>query len=148
MKKILLLFLLMMVVSFNVYTQPTREYEKAVKEMLKVSGSQKIYETSIIQMLDMFKQMAEEVPEEAWKILEEELLDTSLDELTELLIPVYYRHLTLTDLETMISFYNTPVGKKFVEKSPLIMQESMEAGQKWGEQLGKNVEKKIRELGY
>lgn len=45
--------------------------------------------------------------------------------------PVYEKHLTEADLNEVIKFYNSPVGKKLAGKTPAITQESMAAGQTW-----------------
>jgi uncharacterized protein len=65
-----------------------------------------------------------------------------------MLVPVYSKYLTKEDLEEMIKFYETPVGKKFAENTPKIMRESMQIGQEWGMRIGEKFEKKIRERGY
>lgn len=39
--------------------------------------------------------------------------------------PLYDRHFTASDLESVLQFYESPVGKKFVSSTPVIMQESV-----------------------
>jgi hypothetical protein len=50
--------------------------------------------------------------------------------------------------EKIIEFYQTPVGKKYAEKTPLIMQESMQVGQQWGMKIGQEFQNKLQEQGY
>ena len=45
----------------------------------------------------------------------------------------------------MIGFFETPLGKRFLEVSPQIMQESMMIGQKYGAEIGREVGKLIAE---
>jgi uncharacterized protein len=47
-----------------------------------------------------------------------------------MLVPVYTRNLESSDIDEMIRFFRTPAGQHFLEKQPVIMQESMEVGQK------------------
>ena len=148
MKKSILISIVVLSFCVYSYSQPDNEYQSAVKELIKVSGSEKAYDIVIVQILDIFKQQDNGVPMDAWELLEEEFLGEARNGLADLLAPVYYKHLTLSDLKGVISFYKTPVGQKFAEKTPQITQDAMIAGQKWGEQLGKNVVKKIEELGY
>jgi len=42
----------------------------------------------------------------------------------ELMVPIYQQHFTKSDVEQMITFYSSPVGKKFVNEQPLITQET------------------------
>ena len=65
-----------------------------------------------------------------------------------MLAPVYIKYMTKEDLEDLIKFYQTPIGQKFSKNTPLIMQESMQIGQQWGMQLGREVAKKLQEKGY
>ena len=48
----------------------------------------------------------------------------------------------------MIKFYETPIGKKFAQNTPLIMQESMQVGQQWGAKIFNDFETKMKAKGY
>ncbi len=61
------------------------------------------------------------------------------------LIQVYVKHLTQKDLEAASAFYRSESGKRFIEKQPAIMRESMIFGQQWGAKLGASVAQKIQE---
>ncbi len=100
------------------------------------------------QVFQMLKQQKPNVKAEVWQELKNELLQTMMDDLVTKLIPVYSKHLTQKDLEGLISFYETPVGKKYAESTPLIMQESIMVGQQWGMQIGQKLVAKLKEKGY
>ena len=116
--------------------------------MFEASGTEESYQASIKQMISMFKQQYTNIEDDAWDEMEEEFAGTSLNELTEMLVPVYSKYLTLEDLETIIEFYETPTGKKYAEKTPFIMQESIQIGQEWGMKIGQDLEEKMRKKGY
>ena len=130
-----------------VFGQSDVEYKSTLKKMFEVSGSEEAYKSGIRQMFVMFRQK-ENVPQEVWDALESEFLQTSLNDLVEMLTPVYQKHLTTADLQKVIQFYQTPAGEKFAQKTPFIMQESMQVGQQWGMKVGKDVETKLKEKGY
>lgn len=143
-----LIFLLFIVCSSgSVFGQTDAEYKKTLKRMFEVSGSEAAYKAAITQMLGMFKQ-SQHVPPNVMAELEQEFLRTSLDELVDMLIPVYQKHMTRADLLQLIQFYETPVGVKFAQKTPLIMQESMQIGQTWGMKIGQEFEKRLKDKGY
>lgn len=96
----------------------------------------------------MVKQGNPNVPTTIWNDFEQEMLNTSLDDLVEMLVPVYQKHLSQEDLNSLIAFYQTPAGKKYAEKTPLIMQESMQVGQQWGMQIAQKIQQKLSEKGY
>ena len=129
------------------YSQDAR-YKPMLTKMFSVSGSEETYKAAIRQMFVMFKRQSSNVPEEVWADLEKEFLQTSMDDLVDMLAPVYEKHLTLADLQKLIEFYETPVGVKFAQKTPFIMQESMQAGQQWGEKIGQDFQMKLKEKGY
>jgi len=141
-----LLFLLSTQVSSQA---ETKSYEEVLKELMIMQGSEETFTAVVQQMVDMFKtQESNAVPEKFWDEMEREMKESGIDELTKMLVPVYQKHLTLEDLQAIIAFYNTPVGKKYAEKTPLITQESMQVGQLWGAEIGSRIAQKIKDEGY
>jgi uncharacterized protein len=60
---------------------------------------------------------------------------------------VYARHFTLAELRALAEFMRGPIGQKFVEKNPVVTQEAMLVGQKFGERIAVELrEKMIEEL--
>ena len=145
MKTIFFTLTLFCFFTINSFAQDNIEYKTAVQKMLSASGSEKTFKASISQMLSMMKQQKSEIPNEFWVTMEDEMKKTSMTDLVDLLIPVYQKHLTLDDINQLISFYQSPVGKKFAEKTPFITQESMAAGQQWGMKIGQKIVEKIKE---
>ena len=47
------------------------------------------------------------------------------------LVAVYAKHFTQQDIRGLIAFYNTDLGKKLIDQTPLIVQESAVVGQEW-----------------
>jgi hypothetical protein len=80
--------------------------------------------------------------------MENEMLKTSIDDLVTVMVPVYKAHLSEADLKEIIKFYESSVGKKLAQKTPVITQESMQAGQQWGQVIAGKVMKKMQEKGY
>ena len=65
-------------------------------------------------------------------------------ELIDQIAAVYAEKLTLDDLTAIVAFYKSPVGTKFVSLQPDIMRQSMILGQRWGAQIGREVEEEAR----
>lgn len=57
--------------------------------------------------------------------------------LVDLVVPVYDKYLSDDDVKNLIQIYQTPTGQKLITILPKVMSESREAGEKWGEQLGR-----------
>lgn len=60
-------------------------------------------------------------------------------ELVDLAVPIYVKHLTSEEMAATIAFYSSPEGQAVLRKLPVILAESMAAGQQWGEALGRRV---------
>ena len=148
MKKIISTLFFLVALTTLSFGQGEKEYRDALTTMFEVSGSEETFQAAISQMVDLFKQQYSEVDKKTWNELEKEFKKTSIEDLVELLIPVYQKYLTLDDLKDLITFYKTPVGQKYAEKTPLIMQESMIIGQQWGIKIGEEFTRKMQEKGY
>lgn len=146
MKRTLSLCVFAFMLLATTFAQTENKYAETLKEMFNVSGSEQAYEVAITQMVTIFKQQKTGVSDEIWNELEAEFKKTSMEDLTEMMIPVYKKHLSLQDLEEMIAFYKTPIGQKYAKATPLIMQESMQVGAQWGAQIGEKMQKRISEL--
>lgn len=116
--------------------------------MFMLSGVEETFKTGIIEMFNLYKGNYSDVPYEVWNELETELLQTSMDDFVEMLVPVYQNHFTKEDLYQLIEFYKSPIGKKYSENAPYIMKESMVVGQEWGKKLAENFSQKMKEKGY
>jgi hypothetical protein len=92
--------------------------------------------------------MQPDVPAEFWTESVNEIKKNALNDLVKLLAPIYANHLNEDDLDGLIEFYLTPIGKKYAEKTPLITQESMIAGQQWGMTVGQKIADRLEEKGY
>jgi hypothetical protein len=91
------------------------------------------------------KPMYPAVPEAVWADMRAEM---RMDEFTGLIVPIYMKHLTDEDVRGMITFYESPLGRKLVQVQPLIIRDSMAAGRQWGEAAAGRVIRRLQEKGY
>ncbi len=118
--------------------QDDAQKEKLVREMMELTGAADIgmqvldgmlaqLESSGVppQFVDKFRELAK--PED----------------LVELIVPLYVRTYNKKTLRAAITFYKTPAGKALLAGTPLITQESMILGQKWGAELAAKVQASV-----
>jgi hypothetical protein len=148
MKNFIIVISLMTVSVTAGFAQTDATYKASLKTMLQAAGSEETFKVAIEQMFDMYKKQSANVPDSVWSGFESEFLSTSIDQLVDMLAPVYQKHMTEADLKMIIQFYQTPTGKKYAEKTPLIMQESMQVGQQWGMKMGQVFQDKLKAKGY
>lgn len=143
MKKLVFVAILMMG-SFAVSAQQTT-LDKDIRELLEVSGAAKVGVQVMEAMTVQFKQMLPNVPTEFW---DEAMKEFKSDALIDLVIPIYKKYYTHDEVKQLIAFYKTPLGQKVTNTLPAITQESMEAGQQWGQEIGMKIAQKLQEKGY
>lgn len=149
MKKALFSIILLFTFSTQLFAQTDDDaYIQKLEQMFKLAGSEEAYKAVIKQMTTMYKQQYPKAEPDFWDEFEKEFSSASMNDLTTMLTPVYKKHLSSEDLDGIIAFYQTPVGRKYAMKTPLIMQESMQVGQEWGIKLGKELDKKMKAKGY
>lgn len=148
MKKLISFLSLTLIFTALSLGQTDDGYEKTLRKMFKVSGTDASYKTAIDQVFAIYKGEYPEIDEATWKDLKEEFNNAAINDLVILLTPVYKKYISQTDLEGIIKFFETPVGKKYAESTPLITKESMKVGQEWGMKMNQKFRDKMIEKGY
>ncbi|WP_168210320.1 DUF2059 domain-containing protein [Persicimonas caeni] len=118
---------------------------KDIRKLLEITGSAELGLQVVDQMIAQFKMSAPNVPSEFW---DEFRKDINKDGLVEIIVPIYDKHLTHDEIKALIKFFESPAGKSYVKKLPIITRESQMAGQKWGREIAQKVQKRLQEKGY
>jgi uncharacterized protein len=120
------------------------------KRLMEAVGTtqllQQMIDQTLEQQLRMLRRSRPEVPPHFWDdFMKEARQEASPQELMDLIVPIYDRHFTHDEILQMISFYETPLGKKISATLPEIQQESLQVGQEWGESLGERLNHRVKE---
>jgi hypothetical protein len=116
-----------------------------ILEVLRLTDSAELGRQMMDQLLGTFEGSTPGVPDEFWSRLREELRS---DDLIELIVPIYARHLTEAELDALIAFYSSEHGRSVVSKMPQVMQESMLVGQEWGADVARQILERLEASGY
>ncbi len=114
--------------------------ELKARELLTLMKASDIAMQGVEGMMGAMKDAMPQVSEDFWTAFKAEI---DAEELLELLVPIYVENFEESDLDGLIAFYQSPVGKRYIDKQGLILQQSMLAGQKWGGML---ADRAIRQL--
>jgi hypothetical protein len=68
-----------------------------------------------------------------------------LEELASAMALIYASNFTETELRDLTAFYRTPTGQKLLQKLPIVAQESMAAGKKFGQSAAADLQKQMLE---
>ena len=115
--------------------------ENDIRKLLVATGAGKLGVQVMQQMFDSVRMQNPSIPAEYFDQIMKEV---DPNELIEITIPSYDNHLTHEEIKELLKFYESPVGKKLVEKQPLIMRDAMVAGQAWGMDLDRRIQQKLK----
>ena len=147
MKKVFIYMILFLAVSINLHAQEDKAYEAAMVKMLEVSKTMEAMKQMAPQITAMVKQQAPNAPEEFWQELEKTMV-TMYDQIIKSMIPVYQKFLTLSDIQEITKFYETPVGKKLADSNTKIAMEAMPMAQKIAQETMTKFLQLAHEKGY
>jgi uncharacterized protein len=72
-------------------------------------------------------------------------MSARVNEIVDEITALYARTFTADELREVTAFYHGAVGQKFLKKQPVIMQESMAIGQKFGQSVAGELHNRIVE---
>ncbi|MEY2868498.1 MAG: hypothetical protein RIR01_953 [Bacteroidota bacterium] len=139
-----LLILSFALLSFTINAQNPTKTEK-IKQLLELSGSGKMGIQVMDQMMSSFKSSYSVVKQEFWEEFKKEI---NPDDIENMILPIYDKYYTEADIDQLTAFYKSPIGKKMIQTMPLVMRESMVAGQNWGKEIATKVLARLKEKGY
>jgi len=143
MKKVSLTLLICSLITIG-FSQAPAKLEN-IKKLLDITGAGKMGTQLGVTMINNMKPLYKDVPDEFWDEFKKELTTTDW---IDMFIPVYEKFYSDDDIKQLIQFYQSPIGKKVISNTPLIMQESMQIGQTWGQKLGEKLVERIKAKGY
>ena len=81
--------------------------QKDIRKLLLLTGSDKLGAQVLVQMLGQFKQMPrfKKVPSKFWDDFQQE---ASVNDLIDLIVPIYDKHLSHPEVKAIIKFYKSP----------------------------------------
>ncbi len=143
---------LLLVLSLAVSTVVAEETEPAtadklaaVNRLLDLTGAVQMGQQIINQLLTLHQQSHPDVPAQAWAEIRAEL---DFNDFKPALAQIYDAHFSAAEINALIAFYESDIGRQLLAKQPEILNDSIAAGQSWaGEVQGKLVET-LKRKGY
>lgn len=127
------------------------EKRAQIEKLLEITGAlklgQQLSSAIVTQMTNALRATHPNVPQKALDLLPEivnGVIAENMGSLKEMTIHIYDEHLTLEDVKGLNQFYSSDLGRKIVKVLPVVLAESIAAGQKWGQALGPEVARRIQ----
>jgi len=139
--------------------------EAAIHKLFEIQGTRKAMEQVISGMSENMKPtLAKMLPPGDYQeklislFFEKFQSKLKVDDLVALSIPVYDKYFSKEDVDGLIQFYQTPVGKKVLSVLPQVLIESQTSAMHMGEEIGRqsmmevlaehpDIEKALEEAG-
>lgn len=74
-----------------------------------------------------------------------EKMSARVKELEDAVVVVYASNFSAAELRDLTAFYKSPTGQKFLQKTAFVTQQTMAAGQKFGQSAGAEAQKEMME---
>lgn len=140
MKKVLLSFFLLF--GILIFSQSKKE---KIKELIALSGAFNMSEEVKNQFLFEFKKRYPHVPESEWKQISTKI---NANELINQNIEIYEKYFSENEIDDLLKFYRTDLGKKLIKNSIGISNEIRDNSVKWVEKITKDINMNLEKDGY
>jgi hypothetical protein len=74
-----------------------------------------------------------------------EAMNARVNDVLDKVAAIYARNFTVAELNEITAFYRGPTGQKFIQRLPGVMQESMAAGQQFGQAIAAELRSRMIE---
>ena len=109
-----------------------------IRRLLELTGAARLAMSGMEAMVPAQRAANPQIPAAFWDAFLARAR-RELPQLVDSMVPIYASHFSQAELEQLVRFYESPLGKRLNEVQPLIVQESMETGQRWGATIGRAV---------
>jgi len=156
MKKLFLCFLLLISAHAAAAEGISPEKKILIDKLVEQMGQSAVetgkqFSNLFIQnMSQSLKQAKPDIDPKAFDILEEEVklliheIFVGSGALAEMMYPIYGKRFSEDELNQLIRFYSTPLGKKLVRELPAITREGIQAGQKLSHSLIPKLQERLQ----
>ena len=128
----------------------TREKRADIERLLAMTGSlalsKQMANAVTVSMTQTLKQARPDIPEKVLDMMATEVsatFDENMPSLKDEMIPLYHRHFSAAEIKGLVNFYSTELGQKTIQVMPVLMQEGMLAGQRWGQSLAPKIKQRV-----
>jgi len=140
MKKIIYLGMIL----FGIFSFSQTKQDK-VKELISLSGAFPLSKKVEKELIDRYKKKYTNVPESEWKSIEKKI---NIDELVNKAIEIYGSKFSDKEIDGLLTFYKSDLGKKVIQNSPIILSEIQNEMSNWGSTVTETINADLVKLGY
>jgi hypothetical protein len=131
--------------------EPPASQLAAARDVVVSSGMSRSFGPTVPQLESQILPMLTRTRPEMTKDLGETLkeltpeFDKKIDDMVDIAAHIYARHMSEDELKATAAFFNSPVGKKYVEAQPVMLDEVVVAMQSWWQQISNYMMSRVRQ---
>lgn len=122
----------------QVSAKPDEGRLAAAHRLLEASGSAELMLTAMKANIPVQRAAMPQVPPAFWTRFEQRLVVEAPAFLDSIAV-VYAGAFTLQELQQLIAFYESPIGRRLRAVQPDLVAQSSQIGQRWGARLGASI---------
>lgn len=139
MRRLLLVYFFSFAVLLGSVAMATPATKESVLKLLEKTQAAQLGVDVFNEMMAAFVASGQ-IPPEMLTLFKEE---ANAEELAELFVPIYQKHLTEEDIQGALEFYETEAGKNIIRTLPDVTKDSTAIGEVWGEKISERVMKRM-----
>jgi hypothetical protein len=122
------------------------EKERAIRKLIALTHAERTMLDGMKVGLDAQKKAQPQIPAVFWEEFIKRATD-NIGEFVTILVGVHDRHYSKEQIDQMIAFFETPLGRMMAEKQPAVALETVGAAERWGMKMGMQVMMDLTEKG-
>ena len=130
--------------------KPSAETLAAARALIVASGSSQQFDQVIplltAPLTQSFIALAPQRAKEIRDVMAEMVkrFTERKSELIDQIATIYAQRMSVEDMRDIANFYQSGAGRRLVEAQPDIIRESVNIGQRWGQQIGAEIDAEMR----
>lgn len=125
----------------------SQSIEEKIETLLKLDGTIQGIEDLIEQNIDSHKENNFGVSDQYWQNLLDEIKKPSITQFIKLISPVYQNKFTEAEIDGLIKFYSSDIGKQLILKRPELYHEIQMPVTEWSQNLHTIILERVKNRG-
>jgi uncharacterized protein len=119
--------------------------EADIRKLMAITGQGELGPSVVEQVMASFKAAYTKVPDATWTELEKQMDPASL---TTMLVPQYDSRFSADEVKQLLTFYQSPLGKKLVKTLPELNAASEDVAADWAHKAADRMTAQLEAKGY
>lgn len=117
-----------------------------IHRLLELSEATELTVQAIEEAMPSQRALNPQIPKEFWDEFAVRVRRET-PQLLQMFVPIYDAKFTTVQLQELVAFYESPLGRHLLQVQPAILAETMQAGRQWGARMGGEIAAELARRG-